>query len=239
MRIISVRRGFASDHSSTSYEFLAVDRPLSREARAQVRAISSRAAPTKRRVRFIYHVEGYDIPGGWEPLLRRYYDVMYSESYDWWTLGFAFNAPEAQQQEIAQYDFEGIDGQGVYVSTHDQRVVVSIFCRLDAGAMAGFETRWGEEYWDDEEEDDDEGNLDVVCEDELLNFLAEIRRQLMDGDYRALYAVWQEYGWEDEEREAEAMGNADQDDWPTPPEPPYRPTDGHLVERLRDMLATP
>ena len=168
MRIISVRRGFASDHSSTSYEFLAVDRPLSREARAQVRALSSRAAPTKRRVSFIYHVEGYDIPGGWEPLLRKHYDVMYSESYDWWTLGFAFNAPEAQQHEIAQYGFEGIDGQGVYVLTYDQRVVVSIFCRLDAGAMAGFETRWGEQYWDEEDDVDD---LDIVCEDELLNFL--------------------------------------------------------------------
>jgi len=35
-----------------------------------------------RRASFVYHAEGYDIPGGWEPLMARHYDVMYSESYD-------------------------------------------------------------------------------------------------------------------------------------------------------------
>jgi len=110
MKILSVRRGFLADHSSTSYEFLAVDKPLGAKAQAAVSRLSSRASPTARRVSFIYHAEGYDIPGGWEPLLLKYYDVMYSESYDWWTLAVAFNTREkALVAKLSRYEFDGID----------------------------------------------------------------------------------------------------------------------------------
>jgi len=239
MKILSVRRGFASDHSSTSYEFLAVDRPLGREAREQVRALSSRTQPTKRRASFIYHVDGYDIPGGWEQLLRDHYDVMHSESYDWWTLGFAFNAPEVQQQQIAEYEFEGDEGRGVYVSPYGDRVIVSISCQLDPEALVAFDSRFAGEF-DWEDEDEEEGDLDSLCEDEFLNFLAQIRRQLMDGDYRALYAVWEEYGWGDDEPTATPdASDADEEDSLGPPVPPARPTGGHLVERLSGLLTTP
>ena len=89
MKIISVHQGFARDHSSTSYQFLAVDKPLSEKARRDVSSLSRRANPTQRHVSFIYHAEGYDIPGGWEKLMRDYYDVMYSESYGWWIFAMA------------------------------------------------------------------------------------------------------------------------------------------------------
>ena len=75
MKILSVRRGFASDHSSTSYEFLAVDKPLGKGERAEVSKLSSRVNPTSRRADFIYHADGYDIPGGWENLMARYYAI--------------------------------------------------------------------------------------------------------------------------------------------------------------------
>lgn len=58
MKIIAVHRGFACDHSSTSYEFLAVDKPLDEKARRAVSSLSRRANPTRRRVSFIYHAEG-------------------------------------------------------------------------------------------------------------------------------------------------------------------------------------
>ncbi|PIV52650.1 MAG: hypothetical protein COS17_08155, partial [Elusimicrobia bacterium CG02_land_8_20_14_3_00_37_13] len=85
MRILSIRKGFQADHSSTSYEFFAIDKPLTRSERENVAKLSSRARPTKRRVSFIYHGDWNDLPGGWEQLMEKYYDVMYSESYDWWT----------------------------------------------------------------------------------------------------------------------------------------------------------
>jgi len=50
MEIISIRRGFASDHSSTSYEFLALGRPLDKEDRAAVASLSSRARPSRHSV---------------------------------------------------------------------------------------------------------------------------------------------------------------------------------------------
>ncbi|MDD3927476.1 MAG: hypothetical protein PHT33_12545, partial [bacterium] len=58
--------------------------------------------------------------------------------------------------------------------------------------------------------------------------LTDIRRQLVEGDYRALYAVWEEYGYETEDsRDKE------------PPEPPYEDTGEDLIEALRDMLSEP
>jgi hypothetical protein len=52
MKIISFRKGFTADHSSTSYEFLAIDKALGKQAKAEVAALSSRARPTARRVSF-------------------------------------------------------------------------------------------------------------------------------------------------------------------------------------------
>lgn len=113
MKILSVRRGFLADHSSTSYEFLAIDKPLDARAKAAVSKLSSRASPTSRRVSFIYHAEGYDIPGGWEPLILKHYDVMYSESYDWWTLAVAFDTKDkAVLSKLEEYAFEGVDDLG-------------------------------------------------------------------------------------------------------------------------------
>ena len=55
MKIISIRKGFQADHSSTSYEFFAVEKPLTTSEREEVSCLSSRARPTKRKVSFIYH----------------------------------------------------------------------------------------------------------------------------------------------------------------------------------------
>ena len=115
MKILSIRRGFASDHSSTSYEFLAVDKPLTKQQRTEVSGLSKRANPTARRVHFSYQVDGYDIPGGWEKLMEKYYDVMYSESYSWWTLAIAFNAAPGQYKKICAYTFDDADNLGISV----------------------------------------------------------------------------------------------------------------------------
>lgn len=166
MKILSVRKGFQADHSSTSYEFLAIDKPLGPAECKAVAKLSSRASPTKRTVSFIYHAEGYDIPGGWEPLMKKYYDVMYSESYDWWTLVMAFNANQKTIKEIRKYDFSGKDDMGVSVVSKGDRVIVAIHCRLGVMESNG----------------------------SLLNLLAQNREYLQKGDYRLLYGVWKKYG---------------------------------------------
>jgi len=228
LKIISVRKGFASDHSSTSYEFLAVDRPLNKAARAAVSSLSSRANPTRRRVSFIYHAEGYDIPGGWNPLMRNYYDVMYSESYGWWHLALAFPLPPKQQEEIVKYAFDGIEDMGVDVSFYGERVIVSIFCRLSGS----FDD---EESWESFEEEDDEDNGENASEDNfaaeaddpLLLLLVKMRRQLMEGDYRTLYEVWKMYGCSEDEEDKEGS---------KPPVPKGKKSGQEVIDQFAGML---
>ncbi len=85
-----------------------------------------------------------------------------------------------------------------------------------------------EELEDEEEETEDTG---YEPDDSLLNLLTQIRKQLMDGDYRMLYAVWEEYGAEDEEEQDE--------EFEKPPAPPEKPTGTQVIERLRNMLTAP
>ena len=51
-------------------------------------------------------------------------------------------------------------------------------------------------YGYDDDTDDDSG---YSCRDGLLNPLIKIRKQLMTGDYRVLYSVWEKYGDDDDE----------------------------------------
>ena len=243
MKIIAVHHGFACDHSSTSYEFLAVDKPLGQKARSEVASLSSRACPTERSVSFVYHADGYDIPGGWEALMREHYDVMYSESYGWWTFAMAFDAPKEQQEALMQYEFSDGDDLGVSVSCSDARVVVAVNCRADGDSLYALgATRDGDEFDDDygfgeedEEDEDDDGESSGAAfesDDGLLNLLTRVREQLVEGDYRALYAVWKVYGPEDE---AGAEDVADGDGPPT--QPPDREDGQEAVDEFRELLA--
>ena len=167
MRIISERKGFQADHSSTSYEFLAVDGVLSAEDKQAVGKLSSRARPTDTRVSFVYEGEGYDLPGGWRPLMERYYDVMFSESYSWWTLALSFPADANLLRTLESYAFWGVDDRGVEIRTADGRVVVTLYCRLQA---------------------------DFASADSFLELLAANRALLMEGDCRLFYGMWELYG---------------------------------------------
>ncbi len=103
---------------------------------------------------------------------------------------------------------------GVRVSTYEGRVIVSIHCMLEPGMLAGLEEGYYEEELEEEAKETEEAGYEP--DDSLLNLLTQIRSQLMDGDYRALYAVWEEYGSEDEEEQDEEFEN--------PPAPPEKPT---------------
>jgi hypothetical protein len=224
LKIISVKNGFTPDHSSTSYEFLAMDRPLGKKEKAAVASLSRRANPTSRRVSFIYHVDGYDIPGGWMNLLEKYYDVMYREDYDWWTLAIAFNTSPEQMAELKRYEFCDEDDLGVEISESGNRAIVVINCRIDLSCVK----ENNDDYYENGEEDDEEDGpvAGFGSENELLNLLGQVRAQLIAGDYRALYAVWQKYETgEDENLEGE-----------TPPVPQDKKGGKNVVERFFNIL---
>lgn len=234
MKIISVKKGFTSDHSSTSYEFLAADKILSKKERQAVASLSSRANPTAREVSFIYHADGYDIPGGWETLMEKYYDVMYSESYDWWTLAIAFDYSEEQVSELKKYEFDGEDDCGISVLDQGGRTIIVINCRLDASCIDDpYEdyNDYEEEEEEDEDKDEDKTRSSLVSDNELLNLLVQLREQLVQGDYRSLYSVWEKYGYsvdDDEENEDDSMI--------APPIPPERSLGKGIIGQFSNML---
>lgn len=197
MKIISERKGFQADHSSTSYEFLAIDRKLGKQEKEAVSNLSSRANPTSNRISFIYNGEYSDLPGGWEPLMAKYYDAMYSESYDWWTLAIAFPADKKTAEKIKSYAFTGIEDLGVSVEEEIGRVTIRIDCRLDASSLYARSHGRYSEY--DDEDDEDDGVKTISCRDPLLKLLAVNREYLKKGDCRLLYGIWLEYGDQDDD----------------------------------------
>jgi len=228
MRILTIRRGFQADHSSTSYEFFAVDNALTPSQRGSVANLSSRANPTKRRVSFIYHGEWSDLPGGWAPLMEKYYDVVYSESYGWWTLAMAFVLGPKNIKEISRYEFNGTDDMGVAMESKDKRIIVSIHCRLDPGFLFD-EGHSNYDYYDDEVDDeDDEVEDGLESGDNLLDLLAQNREYLRKGDYRLLYGIWQIYGADIEDDEEFEEG--------IPPEPPEMEDMPQPVRELLSLL---
>ena len=192
MKVISVRKGFAADHSSTSYEFYAIDKILGSKEKAAVSRLSSRANPTGRRASFIYHGEWADLPGGWEPLMEKYYDVMWSESYGWWNLVMAWNTDTATIQNMSHFDFTGGDDVGIKIYNKNNRLIISIDCRLDA--LINEAKNSYDEYSD--YDDDDYGEEDNSI-DNLLRLLEKNREYLMKGDYRFLKGIIDLYAMEE------------------------------------------
>lgn len=171
MKIISIKKGFTADHSSTSYEFYAIDKVLDTKEKAAVSRLSSRVNPTGRRANFIYHGEWSDLPGGWQPLMEKYYDVMSSQSYDWWTLAIAWNTDMDTIQTLKQFSLQGGEDMIINVNNTKNRVIISIDCELDVLMV------------------DERGNMDT-----LLSLLEKNREYLMKGDYRLLRGIIKKYG---------------------------------------------
>ena len=142
MRILRVRRGFQADHSSSSYLFYAVDHPVSAEGRAVARRYSSRAEVHDRTVRYQKWGESDLNSHAYKALLGEHYDVMVSESYDWWTLMIALPKTPQTQALLAPFtDARGYDDQGVEVEDYGKRLVVVIYCAFEGNGVefAGYD----------------------------------------------------------------------------------------------------
>lgn len=116
---------------------------------------------------------------------------MYSESYDWWVFAVAFlESDPDKQKEIARYAFTGLEDLGVNINIVNDRIIVSFYCVLEYGhayAILDSNTSYG--YQNNKTD-----LKDYLNEDPLLKLLADIRNQIIDGDYRVFDLFWQEYG---------------------------------------------
>lgn len=203
MRVLRVRQGFQADHSSSSYLFYAVDKPVSKKGQQVAHRFSSRADVDDQSVRYQKWGESNLSGNAYKELLTEHFDVMASESYDWWTLMIAVPKNPQTIALLEPYkDARGYEDLGVDVEDYGPRLVVSVYCMFDYGGPVF-------EY--------DEDSLDS-----LVERLVKIRSELLGGNDAFLRAVAEYYGADevdedDDETEesilappAPAMGSLDQ-----------------------------
>jgi len=193
MRILRFRLGFQADHSSSSYLFYAVDHPVSAAGRAVARRYSSRAEVHDRTVRYQKWGESDLNSQAYQALLDTHYDVMVSESYDWWTLMIALPRTPQTQALLAPFtEARGYNDQGVEVADYGKRLVVIVYCAFEGS---------GVEF----------GGYDEDSLETLVGLLTKVRAELIDGNPSFLEAVVSFYdGGAMDEDEAD-------DERPTPP----------------------
>lgn len=185
MQILRLRRGFQADHSSSSYLFYAADMPVNAQGQRIAHRYSSRAEVGKRSVR--YHKWGdYALSeGAYKALLAEHYDVMVSESYDWWTFMIAVpQTPKTKPLPMRYSDARGYDDLGVDVEKFGSRWVISIYCVLDYNELTP-------EFVDDDPMEN------------LVKLLVAIRKEIIKGDFSFLNAVVEFYGEDAEHQEDE------------------------------------
>ena len=176
MRILSIRRSFDGDHSSSSYEFFAFDR-LTAEQSAAVRELTGKSA--RRHLILRYQGEWDDIPSGWEnKLLTMGYDVLVSESYDWWVIYLSLPHDPALAKRLEPYHCES-NGNGLDMRVVGERMVLSFGMQLDYNAAY-----------------DAFGSNPFKG---LAKLFEDVRDELLGGDVSAAWAMYETYGGYDEE----------------------------------------
>ena len=167
MRILRVRLGFQADHSSSSYLFYAVDRPVSAAGQAIAHRYSSRAEVDEHYARYIKWGESSLATEAFEALLDEHYDVMAEESYGWWTLMIAVPKTPEMKEALAEFrDARGDNDQGVDVQEYRKRMAVTIYCQFEGEGV-----------------DLMDGDYDRDIHEILVELLAKIRAELIEGEH--------------------------------------------------------
>ena len=184
------------------YEFQTLDRPLTGPEQAEINRLSSRVQLTATRAIFVYNYS--DFRSNPRQVLTQYFDAMLYLT-NWGTRQVMFRFPKnsipAEVMSAYQYD------SGLEWSMADDYIVLNIELNNEGG-----DGEWLE----------GEGTL---------SGLVQVRDDILQGDYRALYLAWlmaTEYALEDLEDEQE-----DEDDLTEPPVPPNLKT---LSPPLRNFI---
>jgi hypothetical protein len=148
------------------YEFAAIDRPLSVEEQADLRAISTRALITP--TSFVNHYEWGDLKADPRQLVERFFDAFLYLA-NWGTQRLIFRLPAESLGPFASAVAEQyLGGDCTKAWTTDGNVVIDLFAEDDDGLYDG---EW----------------LDGSG---LLASIVPVRAELMTGDLRLLYLAW-------------------------------------------------
>jgi hypothetical protein len=190
MRILRLRRGFQADHSSSSYLFYAVDHEVSKKGQEIANRFSSSAEVDEHHARYVKWGDRELSSAAFKELLDEYYDVMAEESYGWFTLMIAVPKTPEMKAILAPFtDARGDNDQGIDVVEYHKRMAVTIYCQFEGDGVNFIEDYEGDPL------------------DGLVELLAKIRAELIDGDTSLLTAVAEFYGALDEEEDDEESGN--------------------------------
>ena len=154
------------------YEFLALDKPLTNEQRAELRKLSSRAEITA--TRFVNEYNYGDFRGTPEKLVERYFDA-FCYLANWGTRRLMFRFPRALLDAETARKYCHTDAASVIVT--DDHVIISLYLNRDPDGD------WAEG-------------------DGQLGTMVQARSDLAAGDLRLLYLAWLlSVQWRDEDDE--------------------------------------
>lgn len=171
------------------YQFKSIDRPLTDVERKEVGTWSSRATPTATSATFTYAYG--DFPKDPEKVMEKYFDAMIYTS-SWGTKRLMFRLPKdlVNAEALSAYTFERKESMDYITLKQCKTCYV-----LDI-------------YFSNEE-----GSTWLSEDDDRLDDLAPLRDDILEGDYRALYLIWQHFAQYIIEEE-------DMDEEPAHTEPP-------------------
>lgn len=144
------------------YEFRAIDKPLSKEDKAQIGSWSSRTSPTNTGATFTYHWG--DFPKEVIPVMEKYFDAMFYIT-NWGTTRLIFKFPQAllKTERIEQYCTD----DGLKIIENSDFILLDFYYSEEEG---------GGEGWADGEN--------------WLTSLISLRDDILNEDYRCLYLYW-------------------------------------------------
>jgi radical SAM protein with 4Fe4S-binding SPASM domain len=104
MQILSLRRQFIADHSSTNYLFYAA-KPISKQSHAIVSRLSSHVDVGDRTAAITYHSDYADLGDERRKKFLNHFDVEVRESYEMWTLSIMLESAKLPK-DLPLKDFE-------------------------------------------------------------------------------------------------------------------------------------
>ena len=143
------------------YEFLALDRPLTAEQRAELRSISSRAEITA--TRFVNEYQWGDLKGDPRQMVERYFDAFLYRA-NWGTRQVMFRLPHGVLDPEAAGQYCGTDTASLIET--DSHLILNLYVDHEEG----------DDYWDEPG-----GQLAAMV---------QARSELAAGDLRLLYLAW-------------------------------------------------